>query len=74
MLSLDEHDFFITCHFQFCNHLPEEERAGCSASIVILLLCGCQSSVSLSRGAMSWSIGLWSVIVAFPGQTHFLWA
>ena len=28
------------CPFQFCNHLAEEERAGCFTLIVFLLSCG----------------------------------
>ena len=43
------------------------DRAGCLTLIVFLLLCGCLCSVSLSRGAMDWS-----VIVAFPGRTHLV--
>ena len=55
--------------FQFCNHLAEEEIAGCFTFIVFLLL-----SVF---GAMclflmvSW-VGLQCVIVAFPGHTFLL--
>ena len=39
----------------FCNHLAEEERAGCFTLIVILVSCGYQCSESLPRGDMRMS-------------------
>ena len=42
---------------QYCNHLAEEERAGCFAVILFSLLCvGLCSSVSLPCGTMGWSV------------------
>ena len=42
-------------------NLAEEERAGCFALSVFLLLCGCYCLVPLPRGAMGWSCGIsWS--------------
>ena len=49
---------------EYCNILDEEERAGCSNLIVLLLSCGCLCSVSLPSGAVDWS-----VVVAFPGHS-----
>ena len=43
------------CHFQFCNHLEEEERAGCFAFIVLQMSCFCICSVALPYGAVGWS-------------------
>ena len=34
----------------------EEDRAGCFALIVSLLSCGCQCSMSFSRGAVGWFV------------------
>ena len=54
--------------FQFCNHLPKERQSwflNCVLAVMWLLLVVCVSS---SRG-----LG-WSVIVAFPDHTHFLFA
>ena len=39
----------------FCNHLDEEERAGCFALIVFLMSCYCYCSVALPHCAMGWS-------------------
>ena len=48
--------FCITlCSFQFCNYLEEEERAGCSAFIVLRMSCYCKCFVALPHGAMGWS-------------------
>ena len=54
--------------FLDCNHLTEEERAGCFTVIVFLLPCGCTCYMSLPRGTMR----SWSLTVAFPGHTHLL--
>ena len=41
------------CHFYiFCNHLEEEERAGCFAFIVLQMSCYCECSVALPHGAV----------------------
>ena len=39
------------CPFWFCNHLEEEEKAGCFAIIVLHMYC----SVALPHGAVGWS-------------------
>ena len=41
--------------------------AGCFASLVFLLSCGCLYSVSLPCGAVGWFVN-----VTFPGHTRFL--
>ena len=41
--------------FLFCNHLGEEERAGCSAFIVFYMFCYCKCPVALLHGAVGWS-------------------
>ena len=43
------------CPFQFCNHLEEEEEAGCFAFIVLQMYCYYKCSVALPHGAMGWS-------------------
>ena len=43
------------CPFLICNHLEEEERAGCIAFIVLRMSCNCVCSVALPRGAVGWS-------------------
>ena len=40
------------CPFYFCNHLEEEERAGCFAFIVMRMSCYCECSVALPRDAV----------------------
>ena len=41
--------------FLFCNHLEEEEKAGCFAIIVLqLYYCYCKCSVALPHGAVGW--------------------
>ena len=42
-------------HFWFCNHLAEEERAGCFNLVIFFLSCGCWCSVSLPHCAVGWS-------------------
>ena len=39
----------------FCNHIDGEERAGCFALAVFLMLCGSQCPVALPHGAVDWS-------------------
>ena len=43
------------CPFQFCNHLEEEDKAGCFAIIVLQRFCFCICSVALPHGAPCWS-------------------
>ena len=43
------------CPFKFCNHLDEEERAGCFACIVFWMYCYCKCSVALPQGAVGFS-------------------
>ena len=43
------------CPFWFCNHLEEEERAGCFAFDVLRMSCYCICSVALPYGAVGWS-------------------
>ena len=40
------------CPFWFCNHLDEEERAGCFASLVFRMSCYCTYSLALPHGAV----------------------
>ena len=58
------------------NHLVEEERAGNFTLIVLLLSCVCLClsvfCVLCLFLTVPW-VGLWSVIVAFPGHTHLLY-
>ena len=53
----------------FCNHLANEEEAGCFTCIVFLISRGCCCSLPLPRGAVG---GLQWSIVAFHGYTYFL--
>ena len=41
--------------FQFCNHLKEEEKAGCFAIIVLEMYCYNKCYVALPHGAVGWS-------------------
>ena len=43
------------CPFYFCNHLEDEEKAGCFAIIVLQMYCYYKCSVALPHGAVSWS-------------------
>ena len=45
----------LCVHFSFCNHLEEEETAGCFAIIVLQKYCYYKCSVALPRGAVGWS-------------------
>ena len=44
------------CPFQFCNHLEEDEKAGCFAFIVLEVYCYYKCSVALPHGAVAWSV------------------
>ena len=49
--------FCITlCPFYHCNHLEEEEKAGCLAFIVLQMYCNYKCSVALSHGVVCWSV------------------
>ena len=51
------HLLYITlCPFYFCNHLEEEEKAGCFAFIVLPMSCYCKCSVILPHCAVGWSV------------------
>ena len=39
-----------------CNHLTEEEKAGCFISIIFFLSCECLCTVSLPLGAMGLTV------------------
>ena len=53
--------------FEFCNHLAEEERAGC------LLSYGCLVTVDVLSSFLTVPrVGLQCVIVIFPDHTHLL--
>ena len=43
------------CSFYFCNHLEEEEKAGCFAIVVLQMNCYYKCSVALPHGAVGWS-------------------
>ena len=51
------------CPFWFCNHLEEEERAGCFGFIVLQVSRYCKCPVTLPYGAVC-------VIVVFPDHTY----
>ena len=53
----------------FFSHLAGKETAGYFTLIVFQLSCEGLCSVSLPRGAVSWSL-----IVTFTGHTHLLFA
>ena len=55
--------------FHFCNHLAEEEIAGCFTLIVFLLELLIVFGALCLFLAVSW-VGLQCVIVAFPGHTY----
>ena len=60
---------YFSCPFSFCNHLEEEEGAGCFAFIVFLMSCYYKCSVALPHGALGWST---YVSVVFPDNTQFV--
>ena len=41
--------------FYFCNHLEEEEKAGCFAIIVLQIYCFYECSVALPHSTVGWS-------------------
>ena len=43
------------CPFWLCNHLEEEEKAGCFPIIVLHMYCYYKCSVVLSHGDVDWS-------------------
>ena len=43
------------CPLLFCNHLEEEEKAGCFAIIVLQMSCYYTCFVALPHGAVAWS-------------------
>ena len=43
------------CPFLFCNHLGEEEKAGCLAFMVLQMSFYCKCSVALPYDSMGWS-------------------
>ena len=43
------------CPFFFCNHLDEEDKAGCFGIIVVHMYCYYKCSVALPHGALGWS-------------------
>ena len=49
--------FVLLCNTRcpFCNHLDEEERAGCFALVVFLMFSDCLFSVALPHSAVGWS-------------------
>ena len=57
------------CPFYFCNHLEEEEKAGCFAIIVLRMYCYYKCSVALPHGAVGWGAVCDCNI---PDHTHFL--
>ena len=48
--------FCFVVPFLVCNHLEEEERAGCFAFIVLWMSCCCKCSVTLPHRAVGWSV------------------
>ena len=44
------------CPFKFCNHLGEEEKAGCFAFIFFLMSCYCKCPVALHHRTVGWSV------------------
>ena len=45
----------LCVHSGFCNHLEEEEKAGCFAVVVFQMYFYYKRSVALPRGAVEWS-------------------
>ena len=52
-LSLFFMHYFVS--IQFCNHLEEEEKAGCFAITVLKMYCYFKCSVALPHGAVGCS-------------------
>ena len=42
-------------HVPLCNHLEEEEKAGCIAIIVLQMYCYYKCSVAIPHGTVGWS-------------------
>ena len=53
--NIKVYNYLITVLSKFCNHLDEEEIAGCFAFIVFLMSCDCWCSVNLPNSALGWS-------------------
>ena len=54
--------------FSFCNHVDEEERAGCFSFIIFQMSCYCKCFVALPHGAVGWSA---VCDCGFPDHTLF---
>ena len=52
---------------KFCNHLEEEEKAGCSDIIVLQMYC--YKNIMRPCLTVPW-VGLQCMIVVFPDHTH----
>ena len=64
--------YVLLCvHSIFCNHLEEEEKAGCFAFIVLQMSCYCKCLWLFLT--VSW-VGLQCIIVIFPDITHLFFA
>ena len=46
---------YVHFNFSICNHIDEEERAGCFAFIVFRMSCYCKCTVALPYDAVGWS-------------------
>ena len=57
------------CPFSFCNHLEEEEKAGCF--VIFVLQMYCYYNVLFLFIMVPWA-GLQCVILVFPDHTPFL--
>ena len=57
------------CTLYYCNHLEEEEKAGCSTFIVLQMYCYNKCSVALPRVAVGWSsvcdFGIFLIILTY---------
>ena len=55
VLCLSLFCYALLCvHFIFCNHLEEEEKAGCFAIVVLQMYCYYKWYVALPHGAVAW--------------------
>ena len=65
--------YVLLCvHSSFCNHLEEEEKAGCFAIIIVHMYCYYKCSVALLHGAVKLCTSLQCLIVVFPDHTWLL--
>ena len=72
--------YVTLCLFQFCNHLDEEERAGCFAWFVFLvshyycvtLPCGDMGLSAVCDCGISGSYSLIIFVSVHPGHTNLL--